>query len=139
MGSGKETRKEHDFAQVTGKFPRERFGNGINWEKTEALGLIRPSDYLEGVSIRKRAMPVQKDFSLEPAQANMPEIIFSHQKHTVWNGCAVCHPEPFVGVAKGATKYTMVEIFQGRYCGICHGSVAFPNIDCQRCHAKAVS
>lgn len=136
---GKEVRKEYTFAQVTARFPRERFGNGINWEKAEALGFIRPSDYLEGASIRKQAMPVQKDFALEPRQVNMPEIIFSHQKHTVWNGCAVCHPEPFVGVSRGATRYSMVEIFEGRYCGVCHGTVAFPNIDCQRCHAKPVS
>ena len=136
---GKDIRREHDFAKVTGKLPRERFGNGVNWERAELLGLIRPGDYLEGVSIRKPAMPVPKDLSLKPQQVAMPEIIFSHQKHAVWNGCAVCHPDPFVGVAKGATKYSMVEIFEGKYCGVCHGTVAFPNIDCQRCHVKPVA
>jgi c(7)-type cytochrome triheme protein len=44
-----------------------------------------------------------------------------------------------VGVSKGATKYSMVEIFEGKYCGVCHGTVAFPNIDCQRCHVKPVA
>lgn len=136
---GKEVKKDYSFAEVTGKFPKERFGNGIDWERTELLGLIRPSDYLEGVSIRKQAMPTQKDFALEPRQVKMPEIIFSHQKHTVWNGCAACHPEPFLGVTQGAAKYSMVEIFEGKYCGVCHGTVAFPNIDCQRCHVKPVS
>lgn len=28
----------------------------------------------------------------------------------------------------------MVENFEGRYCGTCHGTVAFPMLDCQRCH-----
>jgi c(7)-type cytochrome triheme protein len=47
-------------------------------------------------------------------------------------------PEIFVGVKKGATKYSMVEIFEGKYCGVCHVNVAFPLIDCQRCHTKPV-
>jgi c(7)-type cytochrome triheme protein len=68
----------------------------------------------------------------------MPDIIFSHAKHTVWNGCELCHPEIFVGVKKGATKYSMVEIFEGKYCGACHVTVAFPLIDCGRCHTRPV-
>ena len=68
----------------------------------------------------------------------MPAIIFSHKKHTVWNGCELCHPEIFVGVKKGATKYSMVEIFDGKYCGVCHTNVAFPLLDCQRCHTEPV-
>lgn len=136
---GKEVKREYNFAEFTAKLPRERFGNGIDWEKAEQEGLIKPSDYIEGISIKKKSMPVQKDFSLEPKVAGLPEIVFSHQKHTLWNGCAVCHPDIFVGVKKGTTKYSMTEIFEGKYCGACHGTVAFPNIDCQRCHSKPVS
>jgi len=68
----------------------------------------------------------------------MPDIIFSHAKHTVWNGCEGCHPEIFMGVKRGATKYSMVDIFEGKYCGACHVAVAFPTIDCQRCHSRPV-
>jgi c(7)-type cytochrome triheme protein len=32
----------------------------------------------------------------------------------------------------------MIEIFDGKYCGVCHGKVAFPNLDCQRCHSQPV-
>lgn len=135
---GKEVKREYNFAEFTAKFPKERFGNGVDWDKAEQQGLIKPSNYIEGVSIKKKPMPVQKDFALDPKVLGLPEIIFSHQKHTVWSGCEGCHPDIFVGVKKGATKYSMIEIFEGKYCGVCHGTVAFPNYDCQRCHTKPV-
>ncbi len=135
---GKNVKKENDFNIFTEKLPKERFGNGINWEKAEADGFIKPVDFIEGISIKRHSLTVQKDFALEAKVKGMPEIIFSHKKHTIWNGCEVCHPEIFVGVKRGATKYSMVEIFDGKYCGVCHGAVAFPLIDCQRCHTKPV-
>jgi len=137
--AGKDVKKEYNFAEFTSKFPKERFGNGIDWEKTEKDGLIKLTDYIEGISISRKKMQMPKDFTLDTKTAGLPEIIFSHEKHTVWNGCEVCHPEIFTGVKKGATKYSMIDIFESRFCGVCHGTVAFPNIDCQRCHAKPVS
>ncbi len=127
-----------DFASVTSKLPRGRFGNGVDWEKAEEEGLISPVDYVEGVSIRRTSLTAQKDFALSPKLEGMPEIIFSHKKHTVWSGCEGCHPDLFLGVKRGATRYTMVDIFEGKYCGACHATVAFPLTDCQRCHAKPV-
>ncbi len=135
---GKDVVPEIDFASVTGKLPRGRFGNGVDWEKAEHEKLVVPADYLEGVSIRRTPLAAQKDFALSPKLQGMPEIIFSHAKHTTWNGCELCHPQIFVGVKRGTTKYGMVEIFDGKYCGVCHSTVAFPLLDCQRCHVKPV-
>jgi c(7)-type cytochrome triheme protein len=135
---GKEVKKEYDFNKFTEKLPKERFGNGINWEKAEDEGLIKPIGFLPGISVKRPSLKIQKDFSLEPKVEGMPQIIFSHKKHTVWNGCEVCHPEIFAGVKKGLTKYSMPEIFDGKYCGACHGKVAFPLLDCQRCHTMPV-
>ena len=118
--------------------PKERLGIGINWEKAEEEGLIKPLDQLEGVSIMKAKLKVQQDFSLKAKVEGMPDIIFSHKKHTVWNGCELCHPEIFIGIKMGTTKYSMVELFDGKYCGVCHDKVAFPQTDCQRCHTKPV-
>ncbi len=129
---------EYDFSKFTRDFPKERFGNGINWEKAEEEGLVKPVDFIEGVSIKRKSLAIQKDFALTPKLEGMPNIIFSHKKHTVWNGCELCHPEIFIGVKKGTTKYSMPEIFGGKYCGVCHNSVAFPLIDCQRCHTQPV-
>ncbi len=135
---GKNIKSEYDFNQFTGKFPRERYGNGIDWEKAESAGYIKLVDYIEGISIKRPALAVQKDFAITAKVEGMPDIIFSHKKHTAWNGCELCHPEIFIGVKRGTTKYSMVEIFDGKYCGVCHSSVAFPLLDCQRCHTKSV-
>ncbi len=127
-----------EFAAFAKGLPRGRFGNGVDWEKAEQDGQLKLVDALEGLSIPRRSITAQKDFALSPKLAGMPEIIFSHAKHTVWSGCEGCHPDIFVGVKRGATRYTMVEIFEGKYCGACHASVAFPTLDCQRCHARPV-
>ncbi len=135
---GKNVKPEYDFNIFTQNLPKERFGNGIDWEKAEQDKLIKPIDFIEGVSIKRRPLAAQKDFALNAKLEGMPEIIFSHKKHTVWNGCELCHPEIFTGVKKGSTKYSMLEIFDGKYCGACHTSVAFPLLDCQRCHSTPV-
>jgi len=135
---GETVKREYDFAAFIEKFPKERFGNGVDWEKTEELGLIRPLDNIEGVSVKRPPLATQKDFTIGAKVETMPEIIFSHKKHTVWNGCELCHPEIFPSMKKGATKYSMTEIFEGKYCGACHVTVAFPTTDCQRCHTKPV-
>ncbi len=135
---GKEAAPEYDFYAFTKRFPMERFGNGIDWEKSESVGFIKLIDSIEGVSIKRKPMAVQKDFTLNSKVGGMPDIIYSHAKHTVWCGCELCHPEIFVGVKKGLTKYSMAEIYEGKYCGVCHIKVAFPLLDCQRCHTKPV-
>jgi c(7)-type cytochrome triheme protein len=135
---GRNIAPENDFYWVTKKYPKERFGNGVDWERTEQDGYIKLVDYIEGVSIRRPAMAVQKDFTINARVAGMAGINFSHGKHTVWNGCEVCHPELFVGVKRGLTKYAMSDFYEGKFCGACHLKVAFPLLDCQRCHTKSV-
>jgi c(7)-type cytochrome triheme protein len=135
---GQNVARDYDFFEFSKPLPKERFGNGIDWEKAEELGLIKPVSLLEGVSIPRKSLIVQKDFALNPKVEGMPDIIFSHKKHTVWNGCELCHPDIFMGVKRGATQYSMVDISQGKSCGACHTSVAFPLTDCQRCHSKPV-
>jgi len=136
--SGRNPKREQNFHKFAENLPKERFGNGINWELAEQNGLISPIDYLEGSSIKRDPLTVRKDFFLNPKNEGMPDIIFSHKKHTIWNGCELCHPDIFLGVKKGATKYSMIDIFQGKYCGVCHDKVAFPQADCQRCHVSQV-
>lgn len=135
---GKSAPRAYDFATFTKELPRGRFGNGVDWEKAEETGLVRPVDVLPGLSIPRAGLAAQKDFDLTPEQRGMPEIIFSHAKHTVWNGCELCHPDIFPAVKKGSVKITMQDIFDGKSCGACHVTVAFPLLDCQRCHVKPV-
>ena len=132
---GKE--QPNDFAAVTGEFPRGRFGNNIDWEQAELAGKVKLIDTLPEVSVKRRPLELQKDYSIDAKIDGLPQIIFSHKKHAVWSGCELCHPEVF-SVKTGSTKYTMQDIFAGKYCGLCHGSAAFPATDCQRCHVKPV-
>ncbi len=135
---GQNVKREYDFYAFIADLPKERFGNGIDWEQAEAKGKIKPLDYVEGVSFKRNAMEIPKDLDLQAKVEGMADIIFSHKKHTVWNGCEGCHPEIFAGVEKGKTKYSMMENFEGKFCGQCHLNVAFPMLDCQRCHVKPV-
>ena len=130
--------REEEFYKFAANMPKEKFGNGINWEKAELDGLIKPVDSLEADAGKKSTLKITKDFSLKTKVEGMPEIIFSHKKHTVWNGCELCHPDLFYGMKKGTTKYNMVELFEGKYCGVCHDKVAFPQTDCKRCHTQLV-
>ncbi|MEN8256238.1 MAG: c(7)-type cytochrome triheme domain-containing protein [Thermodesulfobacteriota bacterium] len=134
---GEKVEFKYDFYEFQKNMPRERFGNGIDWEKAEKTKKINVVDFLEGVSIKGLKIKDPALLDLKPLEKNMPEIIFSHGKHTKWSGCELCHPELF-GVKQGSQPYSMEEIFAGKYCGVCHGPVAFPNIDCQRCHTKLV-
>jgi c(7)-type cytochrome triheme protein len=135
---GKTVKKDYDFADFVGKLPKDRFGNGVNWEKAIEDKLIQPVDYLDGVSLKKPAQTVQQDFSISPKSPGMGEIIFSHRKHSQWNGCEVCHPEIFKGGKRGTTLYSMKENNEGKFCGVCHTTVSFPLADCDRCHRKPV-
>jgi c(7)-type cytochrome triheme protein len=125
------------FTSFLEMMPSEKFGNSINWEKAEREGKIKLTDYIEGVSTTRAKMKIQHDTILKGKLEGMPDILFSHTKHAVWNGCELCHPDIF-GIRKGGTKYTMGEIFEGKYCGACHSFVAFPLTDCRRCHSKPV-
>lgn len=134
----KDPQRKKDFYAVSKLLPKDRFGNKVNWEQAENDGLITPVNFIKGVSVEHAALPVQDDFALNAKVAGMPNIVFSHRKHTEWNGCETCHPDIFVGVKRGATQYSMIDIFAGKYCGVCHGTVAFPLQECQRCHTEQV-
>lgn len=58
---------------------------------------------------------------------------FNHEFHGKL-GCQGCHLGIFP-MKKGATKMTMDDIYQGRFCGECHnGKKAFPSSECAKCH-----
>ncbi len=135
---GKNVRKEYTFAAFMKRLPQKGLGNGADWEEAEIKGLIKPADFLEGISIKREPLRMDKDISIESRGAWMPDVLFSHRKHARWNGCEVCHPEIFPSTKKGSITYSMIQISGGEYCGACHDKVAFPLVECQRCHTKPV-
>lgn len=135
--AGKATDAEKRFQSLVRGYPSSRFGNKVDWLKAEESGLIKLKDHLEGISIKHKPLHNPANEQIKAAVKGMPDILFSHEKHSVWNGCELCHPEIF-GVKKGSTVYTMQDNFDGKFCGACHGKVAFSNLDCQLCHTKEV-
>ncbi len=78
------------------------------------------------------------DLDVELVPKGQPEqaVTFSHQVHTQWLACANCHPAIFE-MQGGADPISMGTIFEGKYCGECHGKVAFAvETGCPRCHRK---
>jgi len=135
---GKEVKMDYEFTAFTKDLPKKGFGNGVDWEKAEETGLLRPLDYVRGISVKRPSMKMTKDVPIESKGSWMSDVIFSHKKHAAWNGCEVCHPEIFPPAVKEAVQYTMLQIYDGQYCGVCHGKVAFPLSECGRCHTKPV-
>src|SRR6266540_4497310 len=80
---GKKVKKENDFTAFSEKLPKTFLGNGVDWEEAEAKGLIKPIDFLEGVSVQRPALKAQKDFSIEVRSSWMDKVLFSHKKHAV--------------------------------------------------------
>ncbi len=133
----KDFKLKNDFYVFRSKLRKERFGNGIDWMHAEDYKRIKLVDYIEGVSFERKKLKNVKEIKIHAQEDFMPNIIFSHTKHTKWSGCELCHPEIF-GVTQGNNVYSMQDNFDGKYCGLCHGTVAFPNKDCQRCHTDRV-
>lgn len=124
--------RKYNYDTFTAKLPKNAYG--VDWEEAEATGLIKPIDTLEGISIKKPALKSQEDFAIQARVNWVSDIIFSHKKHAVWNGCEVCHPDIFPAAKKGVVRYTMFHLSSGQYCGVCHGKVAFPVAQCSGCH-----
>jgi c(7)-type cytochrome triheme protein len=67
------------------------------------------------------------------------DVVFSHYYHVVEKKqlCYYCHPGIFK-IGAGMNKFTMQDIWNGRYCGVCHdGNKAFSaKANCLRCHKR---
>jgi c(7)-type cytochrome triheme protein len=92
-------------------------------------GVIRPRGATNGADHADSAT-FKFDFILEGPDPSM-NALFPHSAHTQWLTCESCHPKIFP--VRG-TQISMDEIFEGQYCGVCHGVVAFAVDDCTRCH-----
>lgn len=76
------------------------------------------------------------EFILKPKVGFMADAYFPHNIHTYWLDCKNCHPEIFPINNTQLVRISMTEIFKGKFCGRCHGKVAFPVTDCGRCHLE---
>ncbi len=114
------------------KLPPDTAGNNVRWVEALRDGYIQPRTNIfpeTKVNILDRDVIMRKTGS-----ANY--VRFPHRVHTEWLDCENCHDHLFARVA-GATPMSMLMILSGEYCGRCHGAVAFPLTECNRCHSVA--
>ena len=125
-----ETREER--FQVLSSLPKARFGNGIDWGKAAELRLIWPAQSIFDEDFE--SVPFKKLLKLQAKMAMIPPAYFPHDKHQQWNDCADCHPDIFNVKEKTTEHFEMRYILDGKFCGACHLTVAFPLNECKRCH-----
>ena len=120
------------YAQLSAALPRDSMGN-VDWVAAAEQGSIRPLPGPDPEALESPILPY--DVHFDPGVPGF-EVVFPHAAHTYWLRCDNCHPGIFQMKA-GSNPITMEKIFDGEYCGKCHGKVAFPpQTGCQRCHVN---
>jgi c(7)-type cytochrome triheme protein len=117
-------------AEALSTLPRDTAGNLVNWVQALDSGAIEPrSTLMESTPVRTR-----DDSFIIARYGSMAAVRFPHRQHTLWLDCANCHDALFKP-QRGANRYSMSAILNGEQCGVCHGAVAFPLTECNRCHS----
>lgn len=104
----------------------------VDWVAAIELGVIAPMDHLDPTKEKFPPMDFNVIFKVK---GDLPDVVYPHYPHTLWLDCKNCHPGIFVMQA-GVNNVTMDAITKGKFCGQCHGKVAFPLYECNRCHSK---
>jgi c(7)-type cytochrome triheme protein len=119
-------------AEALSSLPPDTAGNGVRWVRALEEGKIKPRASIDPnytVNLRTTEVLLMKT-------ADMHLVRFPHREHTAWLDCSNCHDALFSRTA-GATKIGMFLVLAGEKCGLCHGAVAFPLTECNRCHSVA--
>jgi len=67
---------------------------------------------------------------------DMRPVIFPHWFHRIRFRCKVCHQELGFKMKAGSNDINMVDIIDGKYCGMCHnGDIAWTVENCDLCHS----
>ncbi len=101
----------------------------LDWVTALDRRLIKPRASLTG---DEKMTLLDSDVVMKDTKL-MPYVLFPHKAHTEWLACKNCHDQIFIPRI-GANAVSMAEILNGKYCGVCHNTVAFATISCERCH-----
>jgi c(7)-type cytochrome triheme protein len=118
--------------EAFGSLPKSNAGNRVNWVGAIETRKLRP--VWSATDPKEEAQALDLDIVRE-VKGSMPDVVFSHAKHTALIDCGGCHPAIFE-MQKGASKMSMASIMLGGSCGACHGRVAFPVSECRLCHSR---
>jgi len=123
-------RGSHPKALAGAGLPKDKFGL-IDWMAIVNQKIIKPRGSLKPGA--PEMPPFDMNVLITAKGDYVNDVLFPHKAHTYWLKCENCHTGIFI-MAKGKNKMTMQGIVQGKWCGRCHGKVAFPLTDCNRCH-----
>ena len=119
-------------AEALSQLPPDTAGNQVRWVEALRNGYIAPRT---NVFPETKVNLLDQDLIMKnTGSANY--VRFPHLVHTEWLDCSNCHDRIFAQQA-GKTRMTKLAILSGEYCGRCHGAVAFPLTECNRCHSVA--
>lgn len=133
--SGKQKTIHTDEPPAFQALPKDDLGM-INWIKAETYDVIKPRGSLSGEEPPPHEGFLHNLIFIQTRVHMMADVVFPHGMHTHWLDCDSCHPKPFKK-ERGGNNITMKEIIAGKWCGKCHGKVAFPPNEyqnCRRCH-----
>lgn len=112
--------------------PKDTVGAGVNWGKALEQGAINPRTNIQP----ETKIKVLNQDVLMPKTGAELIVRFPHKQHTQWIDCNNCHDGLFKSKAGTTPATNMFSILQGESCGVCHGAVAFPLTECNRCHSE---
>jgi c(7)-type cytochrome triheme protein len=132
---GVEVKENARIEDVLKDLPPDDFGNKVDWVQALREGKTKPMASLDGkaemaVLDMDVVIPVTK-FATHP-----PDVLYPHKAHTERLDCTSCHTGIFNMAKGGNPEMNMMKIISGQYCGVCHGRVAFPLLNCFRCHSQ---
>ncbi len=116
--------------------PLDKFGQ-VNWVALVEKGLIKPKWSIDPEADADDEETEEINIFFESRSPTMEDVLFSHTVHTFWLNCESCHEtqggEIFLQEADPSVRMRPMES-EKKWCGRCHGSVAFSMKDCDRCH-----
>ncbi len=116
--------------EALSRLPPDTAGNQVDWIRALEGGYIEPR-----LQLFRQGEPEIRDTDvLLNLTGSTPVVKFPHKPHTQWLACSNCHDHLF-RKEPGSNVYSMERILQGEQCGVCHGAVAFPLTECNRCHS----
>ena len=117
-------------AEALSQLPPDGVGNKVLWNRALRERYIEPRT---NVYPETKIEIIDMDIIMEKT-GEMPLVLFPHLPHTEWLDCTNCHDKIFVKKVD-ANQINMFTILSGNHCGQCHGAVAFPLTECNRCHS----
>lgn len=127
----------HPAALAQSNLPVDKYGL-VDWAKVIKEKMIDPRYSLDPAAKPDDEAILDMNIFFETKSNFMDNVVFPHYMHSWWLSCEACHQSvggPIFEQSAGANDVKMVEMADGKWCGRCHGRVAFPLADCKRCHA----